>query len=96
MPIVPKISAGSGTMPGEASTMPTMAVNTIRRLTLGLVSSRYSRQRQRCKLEARRAGDYRGASTRLKGTMPAAGSRAAAGLGGLWRARPERAQQRRP
>ena len=40
MPNVPKISAGSGTMPGDANTMPTTAVNTINRLTLGLVSSR--------------------------------------------------------
>jgi hypothetical protein len=40
IPSVPKISAGHGTMPGEASTIPTMAVNTINRLTLGLVSSK--------------------------------------------------------
>ena len=45
MPMVPKISAGRGTIPGEARTMPTRAVNTINRLTLGLVSSRKSRQR---------------------------------------------------
>ena len=40
MPSVPNSSAGSGTMPGEASTMPTIAVKTINRLTFGLVSSR--------------------------------------------------------
>jgi hypothetical protein len=40
MPNVPKISAGKGTSPGDASTMPTMAVNTINKLTLGLVSSK--------------------------------------------------------
>jgi uncharacterized membrane protein AbrB (regulator of aidB expression) len=33
---LPKINAGKGTMPGEASTMPAMAVNTISRVTLGL------------------------------------------------------------
>jgi hypothetical protein len=43
MPSVPNTSAGSGTIPGEARTMPTMAVNTINKLTLGFVSSRYSR-----------------------------------------------------
>ena len=30
-------------MQGEAKTIPTMAVNTISKLTLGLVSARYSR-----------------------------------------------------
>ena len=40
MPIEPKISAFSGIQPGDASTMPTMAVNTMSRLTLGLVSSK--------------------------------------------------------
>src|SRR5260370_38536970 len=45
MPSVPKIKAGSGTHPGDARTMPTTAVNTINRLTLGLVSSKKSRQR---------------------------------------------------
>src|SRR3984957_4825690 len=45
MPTVPNNRADSGTMPGEASTMPTTAVNTINRLTLGLVSSRKSRHR---------------------------------------------------
>src|SRR5271163_3229948 len=45
MPTVPNNRADSGTMPGEASTMPTIAVNTINRLTLGLVSSRKSRHR---------------------------------------------------
>src|ERR1700690_4154514 len=44
MPIEPKINACSGIQPGEANTMPTIAVNTINRLTLGLVSSRKSRQ----------------------------------------------------
>ena len=43
IPNVPNTSAGSGTMPGEARTIPTIAVNTINELTLGLVSSRYSR-----------------------------------------------------
>src|SRR3984885_15806537 len=43
--MVPNISAGNGTKPGEASTMPTTAVNTISRVTLGLVSSRKSRHR---------------------------------------------------
>jgi hypothetical protein len=37
---VPKINPDSGTQPGEASTMSTLAVNTIRKLTYGLVSSR--------------------------------------------------------
>src|ERR1700693_5735284 len=45
MPSVPKSRAGNGTKPGDASTMPTMAVNTINRLTLGLVSSMKSRHR---------------------------------------------------
>src|ERR1700722_1015064 len=45
MPTVPKSSAGNGTHPEDASTMPTTAVNTISRLTLGLVSSRKSRHR---------------------------------------------------
>src|SRR5260221_2815330 len=45
MPSVLKIKAGSGTHPGDARTMPTTAVNTINRLTLGLVSSKKSRQR---------------------------------------------------
>src|ERR1700722_4366292 len=45
MPTVPNNRAGSGTMPGDASTMATTAVNTINRLTLGLVSSRKSRHR---------------------------------------------------
>src|SRR6202041_1231803 len=43
MPRVPNTNAGSGTIPGEARTIPTMAVNTISKLTLGLVSARYSR-----------------------------------------------------
>src|ERR1035438_642058 len=45
MPSVPKIRAGSGTNPGDARTMPTTAVKTINRLTLGLMSSRKSRHR---------------------------------------------------
>jgi len=45
MPSVLNTSAGSGTMPGEARTIPTMAVNTINKLTLGFVSERYSRHR---------------------------------------------------
>jgi hypothetical protein len=40
MPTEPKISAFNGIQPGEANTMPTMAVNTMSRLTLGLVSSK--------------------------------------------------------
>ena len=47
IPIDPKTNADNGIQPGEANTMPTMAVNTMSRLTLGLVSSKYSRQRQR-------------------------------------------------
>jgi hypothetical protein len=47
MPSVPNTSAGSGTIPGEARTIPTMAVNTINKLTLGFVSDRYSRHRGR-------------------------------------------------
>jgi hypothetical protein len=47
MPSVPNTSTGSGTMPGDASTMPTIAVNTISRLTFGFVSERYSRHRGR-------------------------------------------------
>ena len=43
MPSVPNTSAGSGTIPGEARTIPTIAVNTINKLTLGFVSARYSR-----------------------------------------------------
>src|SRR5580700_6019567 len=43
MPNVPNTSAGSGTIPGEARTIPTIAVNTINKLTLGFVSSRYLR-----------------------------------------------------
>ena len=43
MPSVPNTSTGRGTMPGEASTMPTIAVNTISKLTFGFVSERYSR-----------------------------------------------------
>ena len=43
MPSVPNTSAGNGTIPGEARTIPTIAVNTINKLTLGLVSSRKSR-----------------------------------------------------
>jgi hypothetical protein len=45
MPSVPNTSAGSGTIPGEARTIPTIAVNTINKLTLGFVSERYSRHR---------------------------------------------------
>jgi hypothetical protein len=47
MPNVPNTSAGSGTIPGEARTIPTIAVNTISKLTLGFVSERYSRQPRR-------------------------------------------------
>jgi len=43
MPSVPNTNAGSGTIPGEARTIPTIAVNTINKLTLGFVSERYSR-----------------------------------------------------
>ena len=43
MPRVPNTNAGSGTIPGEARTIPTIAVNTIYKLTLGFVSERYSR-----------------------------------------------------
>jgi hypothetical protein len=43
MPRVPNNNAGSGTIPGEAKTIPTMAVNTISKLTLGFVSSMKSR-----------------------------------------------------
>src|SRR5579863_8666321 len=43
MPRVPNTNAGNGTIPGEASTIPTIAVNTINKLTLGFVSSRKSR-----------------------------------------------------
>src|SRR5271165_2431924 len=43
MPSVPNTNAGNGTNPGEARTIPTIAVNTINKLTLGLVSSRKSR-----------------------------------------------------
>ena len=43
MPSVPNTNAGSGTIPGEASAMPTIAVNTISKLTLGFVSSMKSR-----------------------------------------------------
>ena len=43
MPIVPNTKAGSGIIPGEARTIPTIAVNTINKLTLGLVSSAKSR-----------------------------------------------------
>ena len=43
MPRVPNTNAGNGTIPGEASTIPTIAVNTINKLTLGFVSERYSR-----------------------------------------------------
>jgi hypothetical protein len=43
MPSVPNTKAGSGTIPGEAKTIPTIAVNTINKLTLGFVSARYSR-----------------------------------------------------
>ena len=35
--------AGCGTIPGEARTIPTIAVNTINKLTLGFVSSMKSR-----------------------------------------------------
>src|SRR5271170_7669225 len=44
MPSVPNTNAGSGTIPGEARIIPTIAVNTINKLTLGFVSERYSRQ----------------------------------------------------
>ena len=44
MPSVPNTKAGSGTIPGDASTIPTTAVKTIKELTLGFVSSRKSRQ----------------------------------------------------
>src|ERR1700761_6177273 len=43
MPMDPRSSACRGIQPGDASTMPTMAVNTMSRLTFGLVSSRKSR-----------------------------------------------------
>jgi hypothetical protein len=43
MPRVPNTNAGSGTIPGEARTIPTIAVNTINKLTLGFVSSIKSR-----------------------------------------------------
>jgi hypothetical protein len=43
MPSVPNTNAGSGVSPGEARTIPTIAVNTINKLTLGFVSERYSR-----------------------------------------------------
>src|SRR5579862_362242 len=43
MPSVPNTNAGSGTIPGEARTIPTIAVNTINKLTLGFVSSMKSR-----------------------------------------------------
>ena len=43
MPRVPNINAGSGTIPGEARTIPTIAVNTINKVTLGFVSSKKSR-----------------------------------------------------
>jgi hypothetical protein len=43
MPRVPNTNAGSGTIPGEARTIPTIAVNTINKLTLGFVSSKTSR-----------------------------------------------------
>ena len=43
MPSAPNTNAGRGTNPGEARTIPTMAVNTINTLTLGFVSERYSR-----------------------------------------------------
>jgi hypothetical protein len=43
MPNVPNTIVERGTMPGEASTIPTMAVNTINKLTFGLVSSKKSR-----------------------------------------------------
>ena len=43
MPRVPNTNAGSGTIPGEARTIPTIAVNTINKLTLGFVSARYAR-----------------------------------------------------
>src|ERR1700677_1826272 len=91
MPRVPKISAGSGTMPGEASTMPTMAVNTIRSVTFGLVSSRYSRQRRRDEPSAASGG--------LSGSVDTAqGYHGGCGLRrperrGFQAARPERAQQ---
>ena len=42
-PSVPNTNAGSGTIPGEARTIPTIAVNTINELTLGFVSSVKSR-----------------------------------------------------
>src|SRR5690606_6865956 len=41
MPSVPNTIASSGGIPGTASSMPTMAVNTSNATTLGLVSSRY-------------------------------------------------------
>ena len=40
MPSVPKTSAPSGTMPGVARNIPTMAVNTISATTLSLHSAR--------------------------------------------------------
>src|ERR1700683_2414407 len=43
MPSVPNTKAGSGTIPGEARTIPTIAVNTMSKLTLSFVSARYSR-----------------------------------------------------
>jgi hypothetical protein len=43
MPKVPKSSAGRGTNPGEARTIPTIAVNTINKLTFGFVSWMKSR-----------------------------------------------------
>jgi hypothetical protein len=43
MPSVPNTNADRGTIPGEAGTIPTIAVNTINKLTLGFVSSRKSR-----------------------------------------------------
>ena len=74
MPSEPQNSAVQRrAMPGDASTMPTIAVNTISRLTLGLVSSRKSRQRPRCGRWRRWQG-YRGRSTLAKGTMASEGA----------------------
>src|SRR5271156_4706191 len=90
MPKVPKISAGSGTMPGEASTMPTMAVNTIRRVTFGLVSSRYSRQRKR-EMPGAASGGLSGSVDTAQGYHGGGGLRLP-GRSGFEGPRPERAQ----
>jgi len=40
MPMLPKTNGVNGTQPGAASTIPTIAVNTMSSVTLGLVSSK--------------------------------------------------------